>query len=459
MAEIQVERGLPTNVEAERMVLGAILLDTEAHYPKAAGILEPDDFSLEKHRKIFRRMGDLAGDGGHIDRVTVANALMERGELEACDGLSYLVSLDDGLPQIPNIESYCWIVREKAARRRIIFASQHMMNRAMADEESSQEIITGAEQTLTSLRVQSLGARFQSPRDIVQPYGGAAGFLDHAIEPGISTGYPQIDDLILGLQRGCQYVIAGRTGSGKSSLAVNMMVSLAKRGIPVAMLSLEMPKEILLARMICSEAQVSLKYYLKRELMADQRAAVQHALADIIDLPIYIDDTPGATVSDIPSRLRPIIREKQARVWFLDHIHRVNWQGDQHLKLRSEYDGVTAASWVCCLLARETGTSSVVCCQLNRPGDKKKEAERPTLSSLRSSGALEQDATAVGFVYREEMFFRDRPELRGKAELIVDKSRNGETGTAFLRFRGAWMTFYDEGKPVEAQPAGWESDD
>src|ERR1700743_3309719 len=144
------ERGLPTNVDAERFVLGSILLD-DSLYIQAAGTLEADDFSLEKHRRIFRRMGDLQERNEKIDRITVANELMKFGELEACDGLSYLVSLDDGLPQIPNLDSYIRIVKDKAVLRRIIFASQHMMNRCLLGEEQPEEILAGAEETLLKL--------------------------------------------------------------------------------------------------------------------------------------------------------------------------------------------------------------------------------------------------------------------------------------------------------------------
>src|ERR1041385_8479879 len=142
-----IEKGLPTNLDAERFVLGSILLD-DSLYVQAAGTLEADDFSLQKHRLIFRRMGELQDRGERIDRVTVANELMKFNELESCDGLSYLVSLDDGLPRIPNLESYLKLVKDKATLRRIIFASQHMINRCMMAEEGPDEILAGAEETL-----------------------------------------------------------------------------------------------------------------------------------------------------------------------------------------------------------------------------------------------------------------------------------------------------------------------
>src|SRR5690349_3067703 len=170
-APVSAEKGLPTNVDAERFVLGSILLD-DNFYIQAAGTLQPDDYSLEKHRRIFKRMGDLHERGEKIDRITVANELMKFGELEACDGLSYLVSLDDGLPQIPNLDSYIKIVKDKAVLRRIIFVSQHMMNRALQGEETPEEIMAGAEETLLRLGDARVKAGLLNPQQILQTYDG-----------------------------------------------------------------------------------------------------------------------------------------------------------------------------------------------------------------------------------------------------------------------------------------------
>src|SRR4051812_6949953 len=176
-AQNATEKGLPVNIDAERFVLGSILLDDNL-YIQAAGALEPDDFSLEKHRRIFRRMGELNERGEHIDRITVANELMKFGELESWDGLSYLVSLDDGLPQIPNLDSYVRLVKDRAVLRRIIFASQHMINRAMIGEESPDEILAGAEETLLKLGDEQVKAGLLNPSQILESYeGGINAFL------------------------------------------------------------------------------------------------------------------------------------------------------------------------------------------------------------------------------------------------------------------------------------------
>jgi replicative DNA helicase len=250
------EKGLPTNVDAERFVLGSILLD-DTLYVQAAGTLEPGDFSLEKHRRIFQRMGELQTRGERIDRITVANELMKFNELEACDGLTYLVSLDDGLPQIPNLDSYIRIVKDKAALRRIIFASQHMMNRAMMGEEEPGEILAGAEETLLKLGDSRVKSGLLNPGQILQEYeGGISAFLDPSKRiKGISTGFAKLDEMTGGLHGGELVIIAARPSMGKTALALNIAQHVAlKLQQTVAIFSLEMSKESLLTRMLCAAA-------------------------------------------------------------------------------------------------------------------------------------------------------------------------------------------------------------
>src|SRR5579863_3389718 len=253
-----IEKGLPTNVDAERFVLGSILLD-DGLYIQAAGTLESDDFSMEKHRRIFRRMGDLQERNEKIDRITVANELMKFGELEACDGLSYLVSLDDGLPQIPNLNSYIRIVKDKSVLRRIIFASQNMMNRCLMGEEEPGEILAGAEETLLKLGEARVKTGLVNPDDILRGYdGGINAFLDPSKRiKGVSTGFAKLDEMTGGMHGGDLFIVAARPSMGKTAFALNIAqhVSL-KLKQTVAVFSLEMSKESLLTRMLCATARV-----------------------------------------------------------------------------------------------------------------------------------------------------------------------------------------------------------
>jgi len=251
-----IEKGLPTNVDAERFVLGSILLD-ESFYIQAAGTLEPDDFSLEKHRRIFRRMGELQDRGEKIDRVTVANELMKFNELEACDGLSYLVSLDDGLPQIPNLDSYLRIVKDKSILRLIIHASQNMMNRCLMAEEDPSTILAGAEETLLKLGEARVKTGLLGAQQILENYeGGINAFLDPSKRlKGISTGFTKLDEMTGGMHAGELLILAARPSMGKTAFALGIAAHAAMEArVPTLIFSLEMSKYELMAPTIAIAA-------------------------------------------------------------------------------------------------------------------------------------------------------------------------------------------------------------
>ena len=276
-----IEKALPTNVDAERFVLGSILLD-DSLYMQAAGTLEPDDFSLEKHRRIFRRMGELQERGEKIDRITVANELMKFNELEACDGLSYLVSLDDGLPQIPNLDSYIRIVKDKAMLRRIIFASQHMMNRCLAGRGGAGRDSGGRRRDAAEAGRSAGQDRPAEPASqILENYeGGLNAFLDPSKRiKGISTGFTKFDEMTGGLHGGDLFILAARPSMGKTALALNIAQHVAlKLKQTVAVFSLEMSQESLLTRMLCAAARVDSQQFRAGYLNQDERRKLNHAL-------------------------------------------------------------------------------------------------------------------------------------------------------------------------------------
>src|SRR5580692_6350355 len=282
-----IEKGLPTNVDAERFVLGSILLD-DALYIQAAGTLEPDDFSLEKHRRIFKRMGELQERAERIDRITLANELMKFNELEACGGLSYLVSLDDGLPQMPNIDSYIRVVKEKSVLRRIIFASQHMMNRCLMGEEEPDEILAGAEETLRRLGESRVRSGLVSARQIVDEYaGGINAFLDPSQRvQGLRTGFYGFDEKTSGLHAGDLMILAARPSMGKTALALNIAHYVAaKVKLTVALFSLEMSKDSLLTRLLCATALVDSQKFRAGYLNAEGSQRLHVAAGGLTDAP------------------------------------------------------------------------------------------------------------------------------------------------------------------------------
>ncbi|HUI55787.1 MAG TPA: replicative DNA helicase [Bryobacteraceae bacterium] len=444
------EKGLPTNVDAERFVLGSILLD-DSLYVQAAGTLEADDFSLEKHRRIFARMGQLQERGEKIDRITVANELMKFNELEACDGLSYLVSLDDGLPQIPNLDSYIRIVKDKAVLRRIIFASQHMMNRCLLGEEEPGEILAGAEETLLKLGEARVRAGLLNPDQILQDYeGGISAFLDPSKRiKGISTGFTKLDEYTGGMHAGDLIIIAGRPSMGKTALALNIAQHVAmKLKQTVAAFSLEMSKESLLTRMLCAAARVDSQRFRAGYLTQEERRKLNHALHELVEAPLFIDDTAGVHLMDIHAKLRRLKAEREVKLVIIDYLQLMTARG----RFENRNQEVSALSRGLKLLAKELNVPIMVLSQLSRAVENRQGDHRPQLSDLRESGSIEQDADVVGFIFREEVYRRDREDLRGLAELIVAKQRNGPVGTVNLVFLHAQTKFENRAEDTGELP-------
>ncbi|MGA2145082.1 MAG: replicative DNA helicase [Bryobacteraceae bacterium] len=437
---IILEKGLPANLDAERFVLGSILLD-DAMYVQAAGALEADDFSLEKHRRIFRRMGELQERGEKIDRITIANELMKFNELEACDGLSYLVSLDDGLPHLPNLDSYIRIVKDKAILRRIITTSQSMMNRCLLGEEEPDEILAGAEETLLRLGETRVKNGLLSPQQIVEEYdGGINAFLDPSKRvKGISTGFTKYDEYTGGMHGGELLILAGRPSMGKTALALNIAQHVAlKLKQTVAVFSLEMSKESLLTRMLCATARVDSQRFRAGYLSQEERRKLNHALHELVEAPLYIDDTAGIHLMDMHAKLRRLKAERgHIGLVVVDYLQLMSGRG----RFENRNQEVSALSRGMKLLAKELNVPMMVLSQLSRAVESRQGDHRPQLSDLRESGSIEQDADVVGFIFREEVYQREREDLRGLAELIIAKQRNGPVGTVNLVFLHAQTKF------------------
>ena len=426
------EKGLPANLDAERFVLGSIMMD-EAVFIQAAGMLEPDDFSLEKHRRIFIRMRDLHERGEKIDRVTLANELLRHGELESCDGISYLVSLDDGLPQIYNLESYFRIVKDKSVLRRIIFTSQNLIHRAMAAEEDPDQILANAEETLLKLGDSRVKAGLATPRDVIANYeGGVNAFLDPSRRvKGISTGFTKFDEYTGGLHPGELIILAARPSMGKTALALNMAQHVATRlQKTVAVFSLEMSNESLITRMLCAAARVDSRRFRVGYLQQDERNRLTQALNELVQAPIHIDDTAGAHLMEMHAKLRRLKAESSLDLVVVDYLQLMSGRG----RFENRNQEISTISRGMKLLAKELNVPLLVLSQLSRAPETRQGDHRPQLSDLRESGSIEQDADVVAFIFREEVYKRDREDLKGVAELILAKQRNGPVGKIDLVF-------------------------
>ena len=427
-----LDKGLPTNIDAERLVLGSIMLDDNL-YIQAAGVLEADDFSLEKHRRIFVRMGELQGRGESIDRVTLANELLRYSELEAVGGLTYLVSLDDGLPHIVNIDSYIRIVKDKSTLRRIIAASQQTINRCLLGEEDPAEILAGTEETLLQLGDARSRQTLASPLTIIQEYeGGINAFLDPSKRlKGVSTGFYKLDEMSGGLHPGELFILAARPSMGKTALALNIAHHVATKGEQaVAIFSLEMSKESLLTRMLCGAARVDSQRFRAGYLSADERRKLQAGLNELVKAPIFIDDTAGVHLMDIHAKLRRMQAERKLGLVVVDYLQLMSGRG----RFENRNQEISTISRGMKLLSKELSVPMLVLSQLSRAPETRQGDHRPQLSDLRESGSIEQDADLVAFIFREEVYKRDREDLRGMAELILAKQRNGPVGKIDLVF-------------------------
>jgi len=433
-SDIALEKGLPSNIDAEKFVLGAILLD-DSNFVQVAGQLETEDFSLEKHRRIFLRMRELSDRGERIDRVTVANELMKQNQLESVDGLSYLVSLDDGLPQIFALEGYVKIVKDKSILRRIVFASQKLIDRCIIGQEEPEDILAGAEETLLKLGETRTRETLVNTEQILAGFeGGINVFLDPSKRiRGISTGFNKFDEMTAGMHEGELIILAARPSMGKTALALNIAHHVATSindPRTVALFSLEMSADSLLTRMICASALIDQQKFRAGYLNQDERRKLQMELGRLVQAPLYIDDTSGTNLMDVHAKLRKLKSEHGLGLVIIDYLQLMSSRG----RTENRNQEVSAISRGLKLMAKEMKVPFLVLSQLSRAPETRPGDHRPQLSDLRESGSIEQDADLVMFIYREEVYNREREDLRGQAKLIVAKQRNGPIGDVNLVF-------------------------
>ncbi len=450
--DLALEKGLPANLDAERFVLGSILLN-DITFLQVAGTVDTGDFSLEKHRRIFARMKDLYERREKIDRVTVCDELMKHGQLESVDGLAYLVSLDDGLPEIVNLDSYARIVRDKSTLRKMIFSAQEVINRCLIAEQEPDEILAAAEESLLKLGEARTREELSSPASIVENFpGGIGAFLDPSQRiSGLSTGFKKFDEMTGGLHGGELFILAARPSMGKTALALNIAQHVATHPAirkPVAVFSLEMSSSSLLTRLLCSAARVDQHKFRAGYLNGEERRKLQVALANLTEAPLFLDDTPGVNLMDIHSKLRRMKREHGLSLVVIDYLQLMSSRG----RTENRNQEVSAMSRGLKLMAKDLDIPFLVLSQLSRASETRPGDHKPQLSDLRDSGSIEQDADLVAFIYREEVYKRDREDVKGQADLILAKQRNGPTGNVPLRFLGQYTRFENRAEDLGEEP-------
>ena len=426
------ERTLPHNLEAERSVLGAILVHNDA-FNLAAQVIDSRDFYRDAHRRIFDRMVALNERRDAIDFVTLKEELTRAGELDEVGGPAYVASLADGVPRATNVEYYARIVKEKSTLRSLIYAANRILTNAYEADQDADLILDEAESAIFAVADDRLKAGFVAMRDLVKDSFPKIEqlFEQKRLITGVPTGFVDLDEMTRGFQAGDLVIVAARPSMGKTSLVLNVAQHVASIGDQVVgFFSLEMSKESLFLRLLTSEAQIDGHRLMSGAIGGNDYHRISHALEKLNAMKLYIDDTANVGVLEMRAKARRLQAEHGLHLLVVDYIQLMSARGrfdNRTLELASISRSLKG-------LAKELNIPIVVLSQLSRAPESRSD-HRPQLSDLRESGALEQDADVVVLIYRDDVYNRDpdSPDA-GTAELILAKQRNGPTGVVKLAF-------------------------
>lgn len=465
--DVTLAKTMPQNLEAERAVLGAVLVNTTL-FDQIAEILKPHDFYLEIHRKIFTSMEELSSSSSPIDLITLTDVLDKNNELDAVGGATYLASILDGIPAISNIENYAKIIREKALLRRLIHSTNEILISSYSSDHDAAELVEKAEQAIFEISRDQVQKDFQkmsviTPEVIEQL---EARYQNQQAITGVPSGFKDLDDKTSGFQPSDLIIIAGRPAMGKTSLAMNMACNAAHEGKKVGIFSLEMSSIQLVGRLLSAEAEVDLQMIRQGNLNQEDWARVTNASGTLFELPIYIDDTPGVSVVEMRSKCRRLKAEHGLDMVILDYLQLMSGSsfGNRGGRYENRQNEISAISRSLKIMAKELDVPVIALSQLSRAPEQRTGDHRPQLSDLRESGSIEQDADLVLFVFREEVYRKKEkkdgedyepepdPSIDGIAELIIGKQRNGPTGIVKLVFFKRYTRFDNYTEQSEQVP-------
>ena len=449
--DIEFERGLPASLDAERTILGAVLLDNHA-WSEAASTLRVEDFALTAHQRVFARMGELIDRNHVVDIVTLSEELTRRKEIESVGGVAWLVSLTEGLPRRLSIEEYVRIVKDKSLLRQLIGICTTAITRAADQSEEALEVLNAAETSLLEVTEKGITRGFSSVHEIV---AGSFKTIDNLYQQGqhqvtgLRTWLTKFDEMTSGLQNSELTIIAARPSMGKSALAINIAQNAAIRGgKTVAIFSLEMSKESLLRRLLASEAHVGAKKIQTGFLPREDRDSLINALERLVEARMFIDDTPGISLTEMRAkarRLRQFAGGLDLVVIDYLQLMTAGTMGPNARHYENRTQEVSSISRGLKALAKELNIPVVALSQLSRASEQRGGDKKPILSDLRESGSIEQDADVVAFIHRESYYNREDPDLEHKAEIIIAKQRNGPTGSIELGWVADYTLFADAG--------------
>ena len=451
MEENQTRRLPPQNLEAEMSVLGGVLLENEA-LNRALEYLTTPDFYRESHRKIFNALILLSEKGEPADLVTLTAVLKDRGELEDVGGSSYLATLVDYVPTAANISYYCKLVKEKSVARKLIEASTDIVTRGYEGGDM-EEILDQAEKAIFEISENRIRPSYYPVRDILKDTFKSIELLYERKElvTGVPTGYTDLDKMTAGLQPSDLIIVAGRPSMGKTAFALNVVeyaTTHADNSVPAVIFSLEMSKEQLVQRMLCSLAKVDAGRLRTGHLGESDWPKLTMAAGQLNDTQVFIDDTPAISVLELRSKARRLKAEHGLGLIIVDYLQLMRGSNPE-----SRQQEISEISRSLKALAKELELPVVALSQLNRSLESRTD-KRPMMADLRESGAIEQDADVIMFVYREAVYCeecksREKTCEKGHdkdAEIIIGKQRNGPIGTVHLTFRGEFTRFENQAK-------------
>jgi replicative DNA helicase len=437
----------PQQIEAEQSLLGGIMQDGSS-LPSALEVLKGDEFYKESHRIIFMTIQDLFERNEPVDILTVTNLLAERKQLESIGGASYVAALVDTMPSIANIGAYAKIISEKAVLRRLIQSANEVMSFAYGGGKSTEEILDNAEAAIFKIAERRIRNSYFPLKEVIKKNIEMIERYQEYRESvtGVTSGYKDLDKLTAGFQKSDLIIIAARPSMGKTALGLCIARNAARKesGVPVGFFSLEMSKEQLAMRLLCSEARVDSHKIRSGFLSRQECGKLLQAAGHFMDVPIYIDDTPSISPLELRAKARRMMSDQGLGLVVVDYLQLM--RGRDNAERREQE--ISEISRSLKGLAKELDIPVIALAQLNRKVEERND-KRPLLSDLRESGAIEQDADVIAFIYRDEVYTKQACKEPGVAEIIIGKQRNGPSGeTVKLAYINTYTRFEDYAVPL-----------
>jgi replicative DNA helicase len=448
--DILQQESLPANLEAERSLLGAILINNLL-FEEVQETLAPEDFAFPAHQRVYRAMTELRTQNQPLDLVSLSERLHTSGLLEAAGGPEYIGALVSGLPRLNTVSHYARIIRDRGILRDLIGRASRIIADSYSSSEEPATILAQAEQSILEVGDRTLRSTLRGLNELAP---SAAAMLDALIQrgehvTGVSTRFSVLDEMTSGLQKSDFIILAARPSVGKTAFALSLALNVARQGKPVAFFSLEMSAEQLFFRLLSMASGVDLQQLRTGRVPRNKQAEVALKMDELATLPIYIDDSPLVTLLDMGAKLRRLKIHHPPELVIIDYLQLMRSVG----RFENRNQEVSAISRGMKAMAKELSVPVVALSQLSRALEKRGEGKEPFLSDLRDSGSLEQDADLVLFLHRNTSASQEDPEIRSHAKLIVAKQRNGPTGVVeltFLQWRAQFADYHPglgEGDP------------